>query len=648
MPTRAQFITTLQPARDIDCKIVVLDYDFAILDEISGRTKDIDINVDAESDVRRTATINIILKNDAFQTNDERFYWEAGNPYWFDKYIQIYVAIKDIRTEEYIWVNEGVYLINAPSITYSEDNNSLYFTAVDLMSKLTGMRNGELRGMSYTIPRGSTITGAVESVIREQGFNKYLIYTPPYETVPEDINIEVGNTAYDLLCQLRDINANWEFFFDVDGIFHFQQIPSGKVIVDQATGETGEPQPLVNNEMWDKLSTEYKLDTDFEDVKNYVEVLGKVHEPNEFATVNVYGNNATLKFSKVKADYNESDWIFGFGIYTSESSEYTTLATPITIIRLYDSDNTLMYTLDLSTTPITMGNEYYALSLTWDSDNNRHDCEYLGFIQPKALAIEDNPDSPFYVGDSTEYTCSTYSDVDFVKETDYYIADIDATTSQNKITVNFTPWFNTTDYSQAVNGTKWKFRVHVTRNSAYPITRLIAQAKGFDTTEYEIVGASYQPISLDYTQDYMVVLIKSNAGVLINVYYYPISANKIGMSTTHLANLPTFRNQVRKVFSGNEYDNIYTNSLAEQRARYEIYLCARLHDSISITTVPIYWLDVHQVIEYTLPNNTTGKKDLWLIKSISTEISPDGTQTVNAIRYYPLYADISLENLATQ
>ena len=97
-----------------------------------------------------------------------------------------------------------------------------------------------------------------------------------------------------------------------------------------------------------------------------------------------------------------------------------------------------------------------------------------------------------------------------------------------------------------------------------------------------------------------------------------------------------------------ENDNIYTNELCEQRARYEIYLRARLHDNISITCVPIYWLDVNQIIEYTLPNNTTGEPDLWLVKSISTDLTPSGTQTITAMRYYPLYADISLENLATQ
>ena len=643
MPTQAQFNTVLQPSRDIDCKVVVLDYDFTILDEISGKTDNISISVDAESDVRRTASVNMILKNDAYKTNDSLFYWTVGNPYWFDKYVQIYVAIKDIITNEFVWTNQGVYLVNAPSISYSAQTNSLSFTAIDLMSKLTGMRNGQLQGMKYTIPAGSTITGAVESILLEQGFTKYLIYQPSYNETPQDINIDIGSTAYDLLCQLRDINSNWEMFFDVDGVFHFQQIPSGKVIVDQSTGETGEPQPLVNNEVWDKLSTSYNIDTNFENVKNYIEVLGKTHEPSEFATVTINGAVASLVLSKATVDYREHDWEFGFSIGTGGTG-YTILATPITSVKLYDKNNSLMHTFNLSSNPIVMGNEDYCISLKWGTSS--HTYEFLGYLQPKAVAIEDNPQSPFYVGESTQYTCSTSYDVDFVSEQAKYIADVDSATATNTATFDVSPWCTAADYSAATSGKSWKFRVHIERKTV-PVTKLKIKGGGYNAT-YDTVGGSYQPIALDYTQDYLVVLTKTNAGVLVTTYYFPIPASQIGMSTTNMANLPQFKNQVRKVCAGDEYDNIYTNDLCEQRARYEIYLCSRLHDSISITCAPIYWLDVHQIIEYTLPNNDSGEKDLWLIKSISNDISVGGTQTINAIRYYPLYADITLENLATQ
>ena len=99
------------------------------------------------------------------------------------------------------------------------------------------------------------------------------------------------------------------------------------------------------------------------------------------------------------------------------------------------------------------------------------------------------------------------------------------------------------------------------------------------------------------------------------------------------------------VCAGDEYDNIYSDALAEQRARYEIYLRARLHDNIQISSVPIYWLEVNNIIEYNLPNGNSKESDLWLVKSISTDVTTNGTQNISATRYYPLYADISMTSL---
>ena len=648
MPTQAQFDTSLQSVRDIDCKIVVLDYDYVVLDEISGKTTQVSINVDAESDVRRTANVSMLLKDDAYRTSSSRFYWTVGNPYWFDKYIQIYVAIKDIKTQDFVWVNEGIYLINSPTIVYSAEDNSLSFQAIDLASKLTGLRNGQLQGMTYTVAVGSTITGAVEGILLEQGFTRYLIYEPPYNLTPQDINIDAGGTAWDLLCQLRDINSNWEMFFDVDGVFHFQQIPSGKVVVDPTTGEQGEPKPLVDNTVWDKLNIEYSLDTSFEDVKNYIEVLGKVHEADEVATCSISGSVANLVLSQANTYYLDNEWIVSFGVTTGDSSEYIYLANPITLLRLYDKNGQLIDNISLSSQPIMVGNEYYCFKMSWGENVSVHTFEYYGFLQPKAIAMEDNPDSPFYVGTSIEYTCATMEDVDFVSERELVFAEAEAKTSLNTAILNLSPWLTSGIYSSADVGTEWKFRVYIQRVPAYPVTKLNIKAGGLNPTLYDVVGANGQDISLDYSQNYMVVLKKTVSAFTVQVWYYPIPASEIGMSTTNMANLPKFDRQVRHVCSGDEYDNIYTNALAEQRARYEVYLRSRLHDRIAITSVPIYWLDVHQIIEYTLPNNQTEEPDLWLIKSIDTEISPTGTQTIQAMRYYPLYADITLENLATQ
>ena len=648
MPTQQQFDTSIQKVRNIDCKLFVLDYDYTVLDEISGKTESVSLSVQADSDIRRTANLSIAIKDDAKQSNTNSFYWQVGNPYWFDKYIQIYVAIQNITTSEYVWVNEGVYLVNSPTISYDATTNNLSFEAVDLMSKLTGLRNGYLEGMTYSVPIGSKITSAIESVLLQQGFTQYILYTPPQQTTPQDINIDIGGTAYDLLCQLRDINANWEMFFDVDGVFHFQQIPSGKVITDPTTGEIGEPVPVVDSVIWDKLNISYNLDTNFQDVKNYIEVLGKQHEPNEYATANVVGATLNLTLSNGLTHYVNNDWIVGFGINTDDTSTYTILANPITLVNIRDNVGTLLNTLSITSQPIEIGNQYYCIRLSFGATVSTINASYLGFLQPRAIAVENNPDSPFYVGTSTQYVCGTMIEVDFADIRTEVSGEVDVTTASNVISVNLSPWCTPSDFNSASVGTTWNFKVNVTKNSTYPIT-LMHVIVGGVTSNYTIKNLSDENISLDYSQSYLLILTKtSGGGMKFNVLYYPIPASQMDMSTTNIANMPKFNQQVMGVCAGDEYDNIYSNELAEQRARYEIYLQARLHDSINIVSVPIYWLDVNTIIEYTLPNNVTGESDLWLVKSISTDISPNGTQTISAIRYYPLYADISLPNYATQ
>jgi hypothetical protein len=551
------------------------------------------------------------------------------------------VAIKNIKSDEYVWVNEGIYMVNSPTISYDATTNNLSFDAVDLMSKLTGLRNGYLEGMTYTVPVGNTIVGAIESILLEQGFTKYILYKPPQVTVPQDINIDIGGTAYDLLCQLRDINANWEMFFDVDGIFHFQEIPSGKVVIDADTGETGEPTPVVDNTVWDMLNVSYELNTNFEDVKNYIEVLGMMHEPNEYATASVSGAILSLVLNNTYDHYIGNSWKIGFGIQTDESGKYTILANAITFIRLYDNDGVFIGGVNTASEPLEVGNQYYCLSMVIGETISDMTLNYLGFIQPRAIAMETNPESPFYIGSSTKYTCSTQKEVVFAKERELVNGEVDVTTASNLIAVNLSPWCTVTEFNNAVLNTEWKFRVNVTNTGPYDITLMNVTVAGTTYSAMNIYSPDNKQISLDFSQSYMIIMKKITSNTAqFRVAYYPIPASELSMSSTNVANMPRFGNQVRYVCAGGEYDNIYSNSLAEQRARYEIYLKARLHDSIDITCVPIYWLDVNQIISYKLPNNTSDEDEYWLVKSINTDVSTQGLQKINAIRYYPLYAEI--------
>ena len=96
--------------------------------------------------------------------------------------------------------------------------------------------------------------------------------------------------------------------------------------------------------------------------------------------------------------------------------------------------------------------------------------------------------------------------------------------------------------------------------------------------------------------------------------------------------------RIRIVLCGGDYSNIYSDYLAKERAKFELYQRCRLQDSITLTMVPIPWLDVHTMISYATKGGDMPVQ--YLVKSINADYgSANGTMTVNAIKYYPYYPD---------
>jgi hypothetical protein len=94
---------------------------------------------------------------------------------------------------------------------------------------------------------------------------------------------------------------------------------------------------------------------------------------------------------------------------------------------------------------------------------------------------------------------------------------------------------------------------------------------------------------------------------------------------------------IRIVLSGGDYDNISTNELAMERAQYELYTRCRLNDNMSLTVLPIYWLDVNWLIEITLPTEHTPKR--FLTKEITISSGVTGVQNITLMSFYNFYED---------
>lgn len=271
-------------------RLELLDFQYNIVDELSGNMTKCSINVDSNSDLRRSCDLGFVVTTSTFDI-------KAGSKLWLDKFVRPYVGYENMRTGEIQWYNQGIYLVNNPQWSYNASTNEISMQALDLMSKLTGLRNGNLEGIPTKIAKDENVREAIIKTIELGGFTKYICEECKTKDgtivpVPYDIEIDVGGTIYDILTGLRDIMPNYQIYFDINGVFHYEPIP---LAYDDPV--------LIDDDLFNNVLISENINTDFESVKNYVEVLGHTwdvdyYSPSESTTVN--GGTITPTFADLK------------------------------------------------------------------------------------------------------------------------------------------------------------------------------------------------------------------------------------------------------------------------------------------------------------------------------------------------------------
>ena len=458
-------------------KLEILNFQYNVVDEISGNLTAMSVNIDSESDLRRSCNLTFVVTDASFDV-------KAGNKIWLDKFCRPWVGYENIYTGKIQWYNQGIYLINAPSWRYNATTHELSLAGLDLASKLTGLRNGELEGIPTKIPAVSSVREAMIAAIELAGFTKYTIseckdVDGNIIAVPNDIEIAQGGTVWNIVTQLRDILPRYETFFDVDGVFIYQPIPTG----------SGDP-VIIDDTIWPNLLIDESINNDFESVKNYIEVYGRTLDPSYFSTNTTY-SGSTL--SLTVADYPTAltdNTIVGFT--TPSTGDIS--ATGGISLKMNSLTASVLYEYGTNNPVTALDNETYYVAYY------NQGWYLMGHQQPVGIAYDDNPDSPFYVNGS------------------------------------------------------------------------------------------------------------------------------IG--------------RIRHVLYGGEYENITSDRLALERAKYELWKSTRLQDSITLTSIPNPWLDVNVLISHAIRGKSQENAAQYIIKSISTDYGIEGTQSINAITYYPLYPDI--------
>ena len=388
--TQAEYNVAKQTSRFLYSKIVLLSKNFEQIGELTGNViGNPSFSISSDSDIRRTCSISLIPTDSSFDI-------DKGNKIWFDKYIQIYMGIRETHKNEIIWTNMGVYIINDPSRAYSADDNTLSFQASDLMALLTTMRGGVYSGVDYIIPQGSNIRDVMIATLEEAGIKKYDISMYNL-TVPNDIRVARGTTAYELLNQLVELYPHTQIYFDVDGVFNYGYIPYN---------DSNQMSIIANDDLWKDTLIDYSVSNDFQNVKNHIYVYGTAHNVgSNYAdgvaktTINPLSRNVTLGIAGVNK-YTDG-MLIGFTV-DKEIDTFDNKLLPEYTFSIEYGDVVLDKKVMKGRGYLFVG-EYYVAKYVADIDETTGKdngyFQYLGHLQAQGEASETSSNSSFSINE---------------------------------------------------------------------------------------------------------------------------------------------------------------------------------------------------------------------------------------------------------
>lgn len=657
-------------------RLELLDFQYNIVDELSGNMTKCSINVDSNSDLRRSCDLGFVVTTSTFDI-------KAGSKLWLDKFVRPYVGYENMRTGEIQWYNQGIYLVNNPQWSYNASTNEISMQALDLMSKLTGLRNGNLEGIPTKIAKDENVREAIISTLALGGFTKYICEECKTKDgtivpVPYDIEIDVGGTVYDILTGLRDIMPNYQIYFDINGVFHYEPIP---LAYDDPV--------LIDDDLFNNVLISENINTDFESVKNYVEVLGHTwdvdyYSPSESTTVS--GGTITPTFADLKtledgtavgitlpSDVNSTsglniDFLGTNKIVNIDSKNVQSLSkdtewifqavTEMQTARLPDGYTELTYIQSSGTQYIdtgfkpnqdtrvvgdmqfmdnTSGNPASLFGYRKSQSTQRYE-----FFQYNSLLY-----SPYNTSAGSTISMTTNKiSIDKNKGTTLVNGSALSTITYANFQCSGNLYLFALNNNGSVSNVNGKKRIYscqiydngtLTRNfvpcknpsgvvGMYDmVNNVFYQNAGTGTFTAGDEWKPSQQMKFWRFMGHQQAQATSYDDNPSSPFYVgdPIGSSSVG--------------RIRIVLYGGEYDNIYSDDLAQQRADFEIYQRSRLNDSISMETIPIPWMDANIVVSHRFGQKQEPSK--YIVKSFSVDYATGGTMTINAISWYPYYEE---------
>lgn len=309
-PTNEEINIIKQSVKSVYVKIELISRNMLVVNRLEGNLLNDSLSIDASSVQRRTYQCTLFVTDSSMQIG----------PYtniWMDKYIRVYYGIKSSRTQEIKQWRIGTFTFVTPSYNYDAVTKTLSLSCADLMADYDGTKSGQLTGAhsmgtdsewynkinnNYTFkiypvatrdPSGKPITytkmsDAIKTTLELAGIpsSRYSVqeYTDENQMyVPYTLEFSSNDTFSSIWSTLCNLYPGWEFFFDIDGNFVWQKIPTGLNEED-----------MMDNDLITPLLISENYNTSFAGIYNATEVYGKSFDltnDDRYANASTYSDN---------------------------------------------------------------------------------------------------------------------------------------------------------------------------------------------------------------------------------------------------------------------------------------------------------------------------------------------------------------------
>lgn len=703
-----------QTVLDIRIRFEIYDRDKNYLGSIDGNVINGSCTIDAESDVRRSFSITI------FPNEVSKAFISEQGYIWIDKYVHIYIGIIDMQTGEPHEWKFGVFVFTNTNTTYDPTTNQMTINCSDLMALLDGTKNGELGQLNIIYPayeedaeghptHYNTIRNAVIDTISQLGrindyniddigeYNAMPLYNKDYvqyryescirfddgrweemwDTIPFDQEFSAGCTVLDIITTFRDLYPNYEAYFDPNGTFCMNMIPSGD-----------EDQVIIKDDFFQCTYISENTSIDLTAVRNVSHVWGQVLDADFFSDTSTYDSENDIYevtfegyTDEENTNYKNGDKIAfticptgTFNTYDASYASYSSGAYWLTIDNYPDAFDTLKSITFIASADNDAAETYVAIN-NFDTLLPLCDSNSTEFVGTRTI----------HKGDQLEIEIHQIGN-------DYYawIMEYENEASGVRVKVNdldpISIYDENTerpiDRSMLEENNTYVFKIKAKREGdenifraywlgswqAHGICALVSDPKGEDSLYVNTAlktgetvsngyfnledGEFYAERILDpetgkysydgkYTRSFNMVYYQEDIDTYYRVvrrYSQQYFEEVYACPTVRLKVIPNSPYTCQRI--GEYMDvmtddkNITSSSLAVSRADWEVYKQARLTDSITLVTTLCPFADVNIKVEYA--RHDTHRIQPYIVKNISHDLS-GGTTTWQLMRFYPLY-----------